>query len=477
MGIVALLAVACGGESEGPGSDPEATGGDGGWLGTDAEAGADDGSGGTAPGSAGASDPGDAGAGGTGGSGGTGGVVEGGSCPGGGGAGGSVPPPMGGMAGKGSIPPPAEGCEPYAQSTGPDYCQIELSCENGQSMYTYCGRDSSDSMLCGCERPGYVQQYLVEGTTGLAACELIAEVCEDGKAVSFDEPLECTPRSRSSGPDYCERTDACRTKVEIADGVSAVQSRDKYLQCYRESVNTAFCFCSANDTYREYRLETASVAGTCDALQPLCSSDEEPVAKGEPECKVVGQSAGQNYCDVSEVCSQAFEIGDDVAVLQESRYASCTAAPDGGSRCDCSSSGSYIRFDVADAPESQTCSDAIRTCQSLDELEVTGEPECRPASQYADTRYCDASLQCAMDATIDGDPLRVYGELYVYCNPSGSAWSCTCTANGKTGSVAVDLDDPWDVCTEAGERCLEVVDVQPGRVFGMPGPGIPIPID
>ncbi len=483
-GVLLLLAVACGGESEGPGTEPEATGGDGGApTGTNADAGASDGSGGTEEGSAGDSgDPGAAGAGGSSGSTGAGGGV---SMGGGQAAGGGIsrPPPMGGSGGTGGTPGPVEGCEPVIQSSGTDFCQIEFTCENSEYLLTYCKGDGAGSLSCSCQGANRYQDYQVEGISGLAACDLVADVCMEGKAVSFEEEGECGVQ-RTTGTSYCELSETCQRKADLGDGISAVLREYKNTSCYSQTSSTAYCQCSDGATWREYRLETGDLTNSCDALHDLCTSGEEPTYTGELECKFERQSSGTGYCEVSEVCSRVAEIGDDlIAVHEEDRYASCSAGSGEQARCSCSSAQGSLRFDRAGSPIPDTCLAALEPCKALDKLEVEdGSVTCRPTSQFADTGFCNASLDCALDATFDGEPLRVYGNVQVFCSPTDDAWSCSCSSNTSSGTLTIELDDPWEACTEAAERCPEVVDVQPlsggsgvGGMGPIPPPGRPIP--
>ncbi|MFO7179250.1 MAG: hypothetical protein DIU78_011175 [Pseudomonadota bacterium] len=479
VGILMLLAVGCGGESQGPGNDSEATGGDGGArTGTDADAGADDGSGGTAPGAAGDSgDPG-AGAGGTSASGGSGASAGAGQAGGVATGGASPVPPLPPFPPPMSMPQPVKGCEPVTESTGPDYCQIEHKCENGQYLFTYCRPDGTGALACNCQAPTFFQDYLVEGTAGLAACQLIGDVCAEGEAISFEDPPECSTQSKSTGPDYCERSDLCRRKVDLGNGVTAVLNESRGTTCFRDSPSSAFCQCSTSTAYRQYQLQASSLVGACDTLHSICTSGEGPVFEEEPECQIQHQSSGPDYCDVNELCTRTVEIGEGViAIAPDSRWASCSAASGDAVRCECRGNESSLRFERAGTPVTETCVDTLQKCQEVDTLEVEGEPECRTRSQFADVGFCNASLECAMDATVGGDPVRVFGSVEVYCMPVEGGWSCTCSSSGSSSSLAIDISDPWDACSEATRRCPEVVDVQPSSDgAGTPLPPFPVPI-
>nr|PZN19644.1 MAG: hypothetical protein DIU78_20690 [Pseudomonadota bacterium] len=470
-----LVAVACGGESEGPSpGDTEATGGDGGTgVGSSADAGAGDGgasdaSGGTAAGSAGDSgDPGDAGAGGTGGSGGlAGGTSKGGEV---GSKGGSpsLPP---------EDPPPMEGCEPRAASAGPDYCKVDHICENNQFLSTFCLADGTGVLACSCQGASRYQDYLIEGASGLAACELVAEVCAEGEEVSFEDPPECSTRERSMGLDYCGLTEVCRRKADLGNGVTAVLNESKSTNCYRESTTSVYCECVGNTgNYRGYRLQTSDLGDACDVLHGICGS-EDPEVEGETECTATHQSSGTDYCEVNETCTDTFEIADGVvAVSQYSRWASCTRSGD-GLRCHCQGDDGALELGRAGTPSPETCRDTLEICRALDALEVTGEAECRQRSQFGDVDFCNASLECAMDATIGDEPVRVFGNLDVHCNRFSGNWSCGCNTYADSATLTVDASDAWEACTEATKRCPEAVDVQPSAGGGLiPPGGGPIP--
>lgn len=357
---------------------------------------------------------------------------------------------------------PIAGCEPFAlTTTSAENCHVEFRCDEGEYLYTRCMADG-DSSLCECRGSNGFREYLFEGVSGFAACERAVDVCAEGEVVSIDGPRECSV-SRSAGSDSCVRRDSCRRMAELADGVAAVESEFEATWCDRESTTSARCFCLFDGIERQYLIETSEIASSCDTVHAICGSEAEIEPKSDRECEVVEQNAEPDRCGIEELCSEALEAGDGVAAtLLDSRRASCTATSDAGARCSCWGANGSLEFEVAGAPVTEsTCVDALGMCESLDTLEITGDAQCRPTLQYADAQYCDATLECALEATIEGEPLRVYGALFVLCSPVGDGWTCTCTAGTNVGRLTIDIADPWEACTEAMARCPEAVDVQP----------------
>jgi len=227
------------------------------------------------------------------------------------------------------------------------------------------------------------------------------------------------------------------------------------VQCYAETPTMASCTCSDSRSYRPYRLETSDVASSCDALREFCLSGEEPTITGDPECKIEHQSSGQGHCEVTQVCTQPAELGDGLGgMVEESRSASCTTGAE-GARCHCHGASGGLYFEQQTAVDLDACRAAVQKCESPSRVEIEGPAKCRPTVQAADIAACSVALECALEASFDGEPLLVYGDVQVSCSPSDDAWSCLCSASNSTSTITIEAEDPWEVCTEAAVRCPE----------------------
>lgn len=145
-------------------------------------------------------------------------------------------------------------------------------------------------------------------------------------------------------------------------------------------------------------------------------------------------------------------------------------------RCDCAWLNASPWFSVDAFPSAETCGEALRRCEALETLEASGEPECSPIAEQAFGRSCDASLACAGDVVLDGEPSRVHSELSVSCGPVAAGWSCTCASDQRLGPLTVNAEHPSAACAEAATRCPDVADVLPGGPLrGLPSHPIPLP--
>src|SRR5690606_30620761 len=98
------------------------------------------------------------------------------------------------------------------------------------------------------------------------------------------------------------------------------------------------------------------------------------------------------------------------------------------------------------------CNDLLNICGSGD-LEPTGPVECRPQSQWADRDYCDVSLECAHDATLDGQAVSVLNYQYAGCQRTeAGTWDCWCSASGAT-ELTLEAETAWDACTQVSPSC------------------------
>jgi hypothetical protein len=124
-----------------------------------------------------------------------------------------------------------------------------------------------------------------------------------------------------------------------------------------------------------------------------------------------------------------------------------------------------------------TCEGALSACQSSDEVVPEGEITCSRNYQSASTGYCDAALECAQTAVVDGQEIGLIGTVNSNCQElSPGVWTCYCYSNTQSVQFEMEGTDGWDVCGEAVDSCPERVDVQIGAGGGIVSPGFPMPV-
>lgn len=361
--------------------------------------------------------------------------------------------------------PPPENCEPAGETGSEGYCEVQLACDN-DSVYTYCYDEGNGRWNCECGSNYRYQTFEVEGVDVASACETVSELCSSAEEPEFTEPETCTTEYLSQSADYCETELQCGESVELGDGVTATRNTWKYASCYDQGGDGLYCDCSNGETYRTYQITGQSVGGSCQLALDLCASGDELEFDGPKMCETQYQSVGTGYCDTELQCTQSAEVSENVtALLVEWQYASCQDLQNGKSSCGCYGETGELRFDVDDSTtDSNTCSNAIDICSSIDDLELSGDQECERVYQSASGQWCDAQVACGQDATLGDQELFVYGDLYLNCQFLGEdGWTCSCNSAADSASLHIDASvEGWDACTQASEQCPDLVEVTVG---------------
>lgn len=482
FGVSVVLFGACGGESglspDGPGSEA----GEAGQGSSRPNPPGEGGAGGEASGTGGfAGDPSPSGGkGGTGGTVGTGGTIGKGGAPAAGGRVTGGVPSMGGgksmpQAGDPNIPDPPEppaGCTPVGLGTSIYDCYVEMTCDDGQYLYTSCSDQRNGSWICACQdgkRP-QVDQYTITGLAGSAACSAIADFCASGE-VPNPGPEECSKTSASRTSSYCYVEETCTRPFEIEDGVEAGVSRMRYANCTQSG---SVQLCSCQNGY-QYQISGQDGTTACDTLLPLC--EDTPPELGEPVCVPQNTSGGSGYCESQTQCSQTAEVSEGVfATLVQNRYIYCSSQSTGRSTCNCSNERSSTRFDVELPTDGALCGQVSAGCD-VTGVELEGPITCAPASQTAGGGYCNAQVDCRQAGTVGDFDLWLYGTLFTSCSQVNGVWTCNCSTSNESANVEVDAESDWDACTAAIQACPDVVDVKIGESNGgIFPPGFPGPI-
>src|SRR5699024_7360644 len=118
------------------------------------------------------------------------------------------------------------------------------------------------------------------------------------------------------------------------------------------------------------------------------------------------RSATADGCQRNELCSLPAPTTEAPAYpTVEGRYADCAPVSGGGAACYCSVGESLFMFHTAAAADDAACANTITSCEPSAVIEATGDPTCQPTSNTTTTNSCDADLDCAQPATIDGRPV------------------------------------------------------------------------
>jgi hypothetical protein len=175
---------------------------------------------------------------------------------------------------------------------------------------------------------------------------------------------------------------------------------------------------------------------------------------GELTCDSGYQEVGSGYCNASANCARSAELGNGVT-LEVRDYRSVWCQESGSTwGCDCNSNFDYVRFDFEEGTN-QICDDAFRLCVNF-EIEASGPMACEPSRQSAGQNYCDAALDCTQAGTLGDTSVQVHSSVWLYCEPDGDAWRCSCQLPSETTTFNVESGDAWSTCQMASEICAEL---------------------
>jgi hypothetical protein len=309
----------------------------------------DGGDGGTSAGTAAAGESASGGNSGTSGTSGAGGTSGGAGVAGGGApAGGAVS-----MAGAGGVslmePPP--NCQAVQQFEDAETCNYEYKCD-GRTHFAGCRRDVDGTWACECGTFSTSSRYFeIEGVEGLAACGVIARVCES--ELTMSPTRTCRTKERSVDSGTCLAHAACGYALDFRPDV-LIRAVEHYRSQCKPAEDTYFrdggfhCSCEGGAFDRErYLLTAPSVEEVCEPMLGFCTAEEAPVfsgrvcADGEPS-GTVEQTCPMNPdcqgCVMSQECGKTFDIARDVTMLGEFdlQYQGIVCRPEQGElHCSC----------------------------------------------------------------------------------------------------------------------------------------------
>lgn len=359
---------------------------------------------------------------------------------------------------------PAIGCESDAQFADSNTCEVAYKCENTK-LYSRCLDQGNGSWGCNCESVGGFASFVIEGVTGISACETIADICALGGDPAFSGPEECEPISRFESPENCNVKGQCARPLE-ADAAVSLLTRTSYTvaSCFRESDEELNCYCNNGQENNQYWIRGADGNSACEIVQGLC--EEEPEFTGTT-CTPAGNASRQNDCDAQEQCRESASLGDGVtAVRSDFRTVTCTTLAGGYMDCSCNSRRGELSFEYESLSTTTSCEEALTACGDLTVEFDDGPIECERSSQDGEGDICNATLHCTKGGTIGELEVTAHGYLTTSCVPSadGTLWSCLCWSGQEKGTpmTAERGTNTWESCSAAVEKCREVVDIQFG---------------
>jgi hypothetical protein len=421
-----------------------------------------------------------------------------------GGFGGAPLPSTGGvpwMGGGPSVGPPI-GCRVGSQSLSPGSCSIGFECESGY-LSTYCydpgsfgaagsfaapGRPgtagaagtstagaagTSTGWGCTCSSSAGTRTYELSGVEDLAACEAVTDLCLSDDPTPSG-PVECEPRIEARTASQCQVQRVCKQELEEGSGVSVSTTNGAY--CVDDGTGRLLCTCE-NQRY-QYYVEGNDGMTACDALLDYCDDAVAPTYGDAEDCRPQYQASSADHCEVQSNCLRKSEIDDGIYLVQNDYVQStCRAGVDGLAVCTCQNRIGLFELDEQTPLAGVTnCNEAAAVCENIANVEPDGEPVCTTLSQYAQGANCNATLDCAASATVEGATLSLHGYISLSCGADANGWTCSCSSGVQTQTVAVQGETAWDACTNGSKACEDAVEVQFGNGSGFGGGvGMPIP--
>jgi hypothetical protein len=392
------------------------------------------------------------------------------------------------MGGRPSVGPPTN-CRVGSQSFSPGSCNIGLECESGY-LTTSCydrgsfggfrssgGADSGGiGWGCTCSSSSGDRNYELSGVQDLAACESVTDLCLSGEP-NPGGPVQCEPRLEARSASQCQVQRVCTQELEGASGVSVATTDNVYCQ----DDGTGRLLCSCNNQPYQYYAEGKDGTTACDVLLDYCDDPVTPTFGIAEDCRPQFQSSSTTYCDMQSRCLRTSEIDDGIYVVQNDYVSSsCRPGEDGLSVCTCQSSiGVFELQQETPFAAGTSCNEAITACQKIANVEPEGDPVCTNVSQSAQGTYCNATLDCAASATVEGTTVSLHGYISLSCNAESSGWTCSCASGTESQAITVQAETAWDACSNASQPCQDAIEVQFGNSGGMGAGGffgVPMPI-
>lgn len=262
------------------------------------------------------------------------------------------------------------------------------------------------------------------------------------------DPDTCEPVGQSVGPGYCQFQEICGNQYT-------------YTYCNDQGTGAWFCSCGGNYTSTSFELTGVDQNSACTTVKDLCNEGIAVEFTGEPVCMPSFQSAGPDYCNSGETCTQSVPVRDGVnAVLQTGSSTSCYRYDGDTVQCQCNGNGTYLNYSLAGVEVTSACQ--ANLCNDEGGVEF-GEPMCTTTYESANTTYCEIQRECARTATLpDGTSVDVTQPEYTYCGSSSAGMArCNCSSSLRNLQFDVPADSAGTACGPAGSICQTDEEIVP----------------
>ncbi|MBN1605603.1 MAG: hypothetical protein JW940_03180 [Polyangiaceae bacterium] len=369
--------------------------------------------------------------------------------------------PIAGTGGTVTIDPPPipAGCRVIGDTVSDySYCQLNLVCDNDY-VSTYCSADYQGGWYCDCYSSKQYLNYSVKGADAAEACAAVSQLCSAEDPLALMGPETCVADDPSPQSYDCQLQ--CKRTAELRGGVSVALSTSTYAYCFEQNGRQR-CECYNDMSSRTFDISGVDGDSSCRLALDLCDPDPSIVFDGPTECETGYAYSYSGYCELQQDCWQSAAVRENVTALQyDSRYSSCYDDNPSGTTCSCYGNQWSMAFQLPGRQANDgACSDAQAICAQPEGIVLSGDPECERVAQSVDPNYCDAQIVCTQSARWGDTDLTMNPWLWLTCQPETSgAWLCMCSAGMQTVNFEVGAAQGWDVCTEAAERCPDLIDV------------------
>jgi hypothetical protein len=375
------------------------------------------------------------------------------------GADGGATSAVGGSTGSIDPPPLPAGCKRVGDPTWNDsYCQVDVACDNDY-ISAVCSVDYQNTWYCDCYGSNRYLNYVVKGAEPAEACAAVSQLCSSEDPLEVMGPETCV--ANDPGPQSTDCGLQCERTTELRGGVSATLTSWRYANCFEQNGRQR-CECYDGMMSRTFDISNVDGASGCRLALDLCDSDPPIVFDGPTECETAYAYSYPGYCEMQQDCWQSATVRQDVVALRyDAQYSSCYDQMSSGTYCNCYGNQSVLAFQLPGRlANSGACDDARAICTRPGDVVLSGGLECARSYQSAGPDYCDAQITCTQPATWGDLDLIMHPEVWLNCQAESSgAWLCVCSAGTQTVNFEVESAQGWDVCTEAGQRCPDLVDV------------------
>lgn len=279
-------------------------------------------------------------------------------------------------------------CSALTDDSTETYCALSVTCSReidvgfAPDARAWLVREASSechqpepgqSFGCQCTYGEVSNDYNLFVDSGELACRPLVDFCLAGSEPELEGDERCELVSTSSGPEGCERHEACSKLMPLGEGVDLAKLEPRYANCAPGPDGGADCYCSTRTLSSGFmQFAAASSDATCAFATTVCAEGAVLVPTGEVSCGAQSQLAfGTTSCQADLSCSQAATIGGQDVVAQGRLLVYCARnEPNQAWQCSCASDQVTAKFTlgVPSASAWEACTQAPAGC--LEHLDV-----------------------------------------------------------------------------------------------------------